>query len=365
MATVVKRGKVWRAVIRKDGNTETKGGFASKAEGKRWAHDREAQLAGKKAYSGSMTLAEIFYRYGHDVVEKKPYDVPNVYPFLAVKFGHVNLQDMDVQWWLDAINSFDMQPQSRSRYFAHMKSALTMCEGWGNKVNWEAVRAARVQLSKTHVIGESEERDRRVTPAELAKLRGYLKTKNWLQVPIADCIEFALLTGLREAEITRINFADVTGGAKPMLVVRARKHPRKKMSNHSTLPLLGGALDIINRQPRTITDQHKMHPRRMADIPDGTIFPFHPATLGRAFRDACRACGIKGLRFHDLRHEAISRLFEAGFDIPQVALVSGHKNWKNLRRYTNLDPVSLHDGPAGGARLQNAATNRPRLRAVS
>ena len=44
----------------------------------------------------------------------------------------------------------------------------------------------------------------------------------------------------------------------------------------------------------------------------------------------------------DLRHEGTSRLFEAGFAIEQVALVTGHKDWKMLRRYTHLKRESLY-----------------------
>ena len=51
---------------------------------------------------------------------------------------------------------------------------------------------------------------------------------------------------------------------------------------------------------------------------------------------------LTDIRFHDLRHEAASRLFEAGFKIEQVALVTGHKDWKMLKRYTNLRPEGLH-----------------------
>jgi site-specific recombinase XerD len=59
---------------------------------------------------------------------------------------------------------------------------------------------------------------------------------------------------------------------------------------------------------------------------------------------------IIDLHFHDLRHEGTSRLFEAGFSIEQVALVTGHKDWKMLRRYTHLKPEGLHS-----VRLRNAA----------
>ena len=51
---------------------------------------------------------------------------------------------------------------------------------------------------------------------------------------------------------------------------------------------------------------------------------------------------IIDLHFHDLRHEGTSRLFEAGFSIQHVALATGHKYWKMLRRYTHLKPESLH-----------------------
>ena len=42
------------------------------------------------------------------------------------------------------------------------------------------------------------------------------------------------------------------------------------------------------------------------------------------------------LRFHDLRHEAISRFFEMGLSMPEVALISGHKDPRMLLRYTHM-----------------------------
>ena len=46
--------------------------------------------------------------------------------------------------------------------------------------------------------------------------------------------------------------------------------------------------------------------------------------------------GVVDLRFHDLRHEAISRFFEMGLSVPEVALISGHKDPRMLFRYTHL-----------------------------
>ncbi len=51
--------------------------------------------------------------------------------------------------------------------------------------------------------------------------------------------------------------------------------------------------------------------------------------------------GIAGLRFHDLRHEAISRFVEAGLSDQEVAAISGHKSMQMLKRYTHLRAEDL------------------------
>jgi hypothetical protein len=63
---------------------------------------------------------------------------------------------------------------------------------------------------------------------------------------------------------------------------------------------------------------------------------FTDKIAGMAFTRACAELKIEDLHFHDLRHEEISRLFEAGLSIEKVALVTGHKDWRQLQRYTNL-----------------------------
>ena len=51
--------------------------------------------------------------------------------------------------------------------------------------------------------------------------------------------------------------------------------------------------------------------------------------------------GIEGLRFHDLRHEATSRLFERGLNIMEVSTITGHKTLSMLKRYTHLRAEDL------------------------
>lgn len=58
-----------------------------------------------------------------------------------------------------------------------------------------------------------------------------------------------------------------------------------------------------------------------------------------AFTRACIMRGIEDLHLHDLRREGVSRLFELGWTIPQVASVSGHRSWSSLKIYTNIDEI--------------------------
>lgn len=51
--------------------------------------------------------------------------------------------------------------------------------------------------------------------------------------------------------------------------------------------------------------------------------------------------GAPDLRFHDLRHEAISRLFEGGFNSIEVSAITGHRDVKMLKRYTHLRAADL------------------------
>jgi integrase len=133
-----------------------------------------------------------------------------------------------------------------------------------------------------------------------------------------------------------------------MVLVRDRKDPRQKKGNDQWVPLIRGSWEIVNSQPVT----------------SGGIFPSHPQTLSKLFKAVCDRLGIVDLHLHDLRHHSISEMFESGMRIEQVALVSGHKDWRHLRTYTNLKPESLvaldahRDRPLRPARLHIVSHRR-------
>lgn len=142
---------------------------------------------------------------------------------------------------------------------------------------------------------------------------------------------FLIATAMRQSEIMRIQLFDFDRGRR-LGKVRDRKDPRQKDGNHQMVPMVDltgyDALALLDAQCRQTGNQ-------------GRIFPYNPRLVGIAFRRVCRNFGIDDLRFHDLGHERTSRLFEAGLSIERVASVTGHKDWKMLKRCTHLSPDIL------------------------
>ncbi len=66
-----------------------------------------------------------------------------------------------------------------------------------------------------------------------------------------------------------------------------------------------------------------------------------PYAFTKAWMDIKSSLGLHDLRFHDLRHEAVSRLVEAGFSDQEVSAISGHKSMQMLKRYTHLRAEDL------------------------
>ena len=104
------------------------------------------------------------------------------------------------------------------------------------------------------------------------------------------------------------------------ILIRDMKDPTKKIGNNVWCTLVPEAEEILRSIPRT----------------GPLIFPCAAISVSMAFTKAVKMSGIEDLHFHDLRHEAASRLFEQGWTIPQVAGVTGHKTWQSLQRYSHL-----------------------------
>jgi integrase len=194
-------------------------------------------------------------------------------------------------------------------------------------INTTIVEEARTACRELRLIGKSKRRDRRPTADELLRLDDYFKRRDGrAQIPMHDILWFAIHSARRQSEICRIEWRDNNAVARTG-VVRDAKHPTAKLGNHRSFKYTPEAWDIVKRQPKT----------------SEFIFPYNPRSICDAFTRACHVLGIEDLRFHDLRHEGTSRLFERGYQIHEVAQFTLHDSWNELKRYTNLRAENVRE----------------------
>ena len=103
--------------------------------------------------------------------------------------------------------------------------------------------------------------------------------------------------------------------------------PQTKNGRSRSVPLSSRALATLSELP--------------AEAIHGPLFPIGMDSLEYYWRKACRLVDIEDLKFHDLRHEATSRLFERGLDVMEVASITGHRTLAMLARYTHLKAAKL------------------------
>ena len=221
-------------------------------------------------------------------------------------------------------------PSTAGNDLIWIKSALDHAKhAWGMEIDITVLESARASAHRARLIGKSKERDRRPTTDELDQLRAWFNRSHIgpgkpTRVPVAELMDFAVASARRQAEITRLHWQDLDQ-KRGVCLLRDAKSPTCGKGKHRPFALTKEALAIIKRQPRT----------------SAFIFPCLATTVSAYFTDVCQLFGIEGLRFRDLRHEATSRLFEAGYMIQEVQQFTLHESWATLERYTQLHPENV------------------------
>jgi integrase len=105
-----------------------------------------------------------------------------------------------------------------------------------------------------------------------------------------------------------------------------------KNGEERAAPLSSKAIDVLNALPKPPGKQN----------PSDRPFPMDRTCLLSVFRYACQRAKIQDFTWHDLRHEAMSRLSEkSDFSILELASISGHKTLQMLKKYTHLQAEKL------------------------
>lgn len=134
-------------------------------------------------------------------------------------------------------------------------------------------------------------------------------------------VEFAVGTAMRRGEICKAQWSDVDFVKGEIRNVLGRN----------------GKYRNVLMTPR-VTAMLRSLPR---PIEGGTIFNFHPDTLTWQFAVASKLANVKGVFFHTLRHEATSRLVEAGLDMKETMSITGHSAITMLMRYYHPDKEKI------------------------
>jgi len=344
MASIIERDGRWRALVRKAGTTKC-ATFATKSAARQWAATVERQVDEMKASGvmrpGANTVGDLIDRYVREQYARKPWGKSKSADLARLKkdLGHYKADEITarhVTEYFEKRNDEGAGGVVVSAQCGYLIAVLEVARTlWHLDVPVQAIKDARTALASVGLFAKSKRRDRRVTDAELEAIIAHVEKKA-TALPVRDVLHFCVASAMRISEVCRLQWTDLNEPDRTV-VIRDRKHPQDKLGNDQVVPLLDAtgfdAFAIAKRQRRA----------------GKRIFPINGKTLGTYVTRACTALKITDMSLHDLRHEGIYRLFGAKYSIEQVALVSGHRDWSMLKRYTHIRAKDLHREPGVAA----------------
>lgn len=337
MATLVKTpAGTWKALIRKQGWPTTTKIFRTKRDAEDWARRTEDEMMRgafiKRSGSEKTTLAMAIKRYLADVTPtKKPTTQRSEHSkskMLIKYLGKYSLAAITpdiVADFRDARLATPCRDGTTSNNTVRLELALlshlftVAIQEWGLGLTYNPVLAIRKP-------SPGQGRDRRLTPLEERKLLAAVRAHS--NPMLSWIVRIALGTGMRSSEITSLRRSQVNLKARVVRLIDTKNDTPR------TVPLTLQATEAFKEALE--------NPIRPID----TDFIFYgepgregkrrPYVFTKVWTTLKTEIGMPDLRFHDLRHEAISRLVEAGLSDQKVAAISGHKSMQMLKRYTHL-----------------------------
>ena len=345
MAAFQKRSGSWRVIIRKKDPftgglvTESKSGFATKPEAAKWAATREESIEkgvhGSVAQAESTTLVEALERYERDVTPAKKGARQERVRINAWKRDPLALRVLstirgaDIAAWRDKRLAGGASPTTVRNDLALISHLFaTAIREWG-------MESLANPVEKIKLPAAGKARDRRLDPTPdkngkteeqrlLAAAEAQAEDWPWL----GPIIKIGLATAMRQSEILGLSWENVDLSRKVARLLDTKNGDRRDV------PLSTAAVTVLESLLIPDDDGIKRLPR-------GPVFPVSAVSLDHHWRKAVKAAGSENLRFHDLRHEATSRLFEKGLNPMEAAAITGHKTLAMLKRYTHLRAEDL------------------------
>ena len=325
MASIRKRDDKWQArVHRKDHNPVVKT-FNTKADAVKWSRNIESQLdLGTLAPKQTMPrLRPMLERY---IAEVTPYKKgASQERYRAAQMMKTKLADL----FMDKITG-EVVAKYRDQRLTEVSNNTVRLELAFLSVVFEQSRkewglAMSNPIRQIRMPKPGKPRTRRLEAGEEEALLTACAASGAHY--LHSFVVLAIETGMRFGELAGVLWKHVDLDKRTIFL------PDTKNGSPRTVPLSTRAIAALRILPRSIS---------------GRLFNAKPGSIRSAFLIAvqkAKACSPEGmlqnLRFHDLRHEAVTRLFEKGLNTFEVGSISGHKTLSMLQRYTHLRSEEL------------------------
>ncbi len=318
MASFRKRSNRWQVRINRDGHRTLVKTFSNRTDAEAWARRTESELE-RGLWRDSMeaerlTLADALLRYHQDrgnALKGVKADLSRAKVVSGSAIGRMTLarvSSAELSRYRDELAKQGYSPTTVKKFLALVSRVFTMA-----RLDWGMAVANPVQAVRKPQ--DANARTRRLEGEELARIIAATESPE-----LGAVVRLAVETAMRRSELLGLRWAEIDFQRKVAQLLVT------KNGDARTVPLSSKAIEVLRAMPRRI---------------DGKVFGITPDSVTQAFSRACERAGIKDLRYHDLRHEAVSRLFELGLNPMEVAAISGHKTLAMLQRYTHLKAEDL------------------------
>jgi integrase len=288
MATIIRRGETWQAKVRRKGYPPISRTFDTKSDAEKWSRQIEGEMDRgafvDRREADSTTLDMALERYEREVAPRKKGASPTTVRNDLALISHL-FNTAIKEWGLAALgNPVEKIPMPA------------------------AARARDRRLDR--------EKDSDGPSEETWLLAACDDGPHWL----GQMVRLALATAMRQGELLALDWRNID------LERKVARLQDTKNGDRRDVPLSSEAIKALNGLPGSRT---------------GKVFSIGTMAVVHAFQRACKRTGIDDLRFHDLRHEATTRLFKKGLNPMEAAAVTGHKTLQMLKRYTHLRAEDL------------------------
>lgn len=325
MATIRKLRGRWQAQVRRKGMKCRAKSFDTRGDAERWARTLETELdrGGPQAdtkVAETLTLKDILVRYLDEVTPLKRSAHTELYRIRGLLKQDMMFRTMARLTPADVAGYRDERLKSvaTSTVLKELNTIghaiETARREWGLNIQQNPVKLVRRPKAP-------RPRDRRLHPGEEERLLAAADVGRtpWMRPLIILAIE----TAMRQGEILSLRWPDID------LEKRIAHLDETKNGERRDVPLSSRALEAL----QALAEQRV----------DDRVIPSTKSGVGQAWLHLRDRAGSSDLHYHDLRHEAVTRLLERGLNVIEVSTISGHKELRMLQRYAHLKAVDLVD----------------------